>query len=80
MNGTYIPVVKGNTEELLFSPEQYDEIRTKMQGLSYYNTGKFVIDETAYVAEAKTKESNCLLLLIQMYQLVSWKLLKIGML
>lgn len=58
MNGTYIPVVKGNTEELLFSPEQYDEIRTKMQGLSYYNTGKFVIDETAYVAEAKNEREQ----------------------
>ena len=58
MNGTYIPVVKGNTEELLFSPEQYDEIRTQMQGLSYYNTGKFIIDETAYVAEAKNEREQ----------------------
>lgn len=58
MNGTYIPVVKGSTEELLFSPEQYDEIRTKMQGLSYYNTGKFVIDETAYVAEAENEREQ----------------------
>ena len=58
MNGTYIPVVNRGTEELLFSPEQYDEIRTQMQGLSYYNTGKFVIDETAYVAEAKKERDQ----------------------
>lgn len=58
MNGTYIPVVKGNTEELLFCPEQYDEIRTQMQGLSYYNTGKFIIDETAYVAEAQNEREQ----------------------
>jgi hypothetical protein len=58
MNGTYIPVINGNTEELIFTPEQYDEIRTKMQGLSYYNTGKFVIDETAYVAEAKNEREQ----------------------
>lgn len=80
MNGTYIPVVNRTTEELLFSPKQYDEIRAQMQGLSYYNTGKFMIDETAYVAEAKKKKSNCLLLQIQMYQLARWKLLKIEML
>lgn len=58
MNGTYIPVVNRTTEELLFSPKQYDEIRAQMQGLSYYNTGKFMIDETAYVAEAKKEKEQ----------------------
>ena len=29
-----------------------------MQVLSYYNTGKFVIDETAYVAEAKNEREQ----------------------
>lgn len=37
-NGFYIPVVneEGN---LIFTPEQYDFMRTKMQGLSYYGLG-----------------------------------------
>lgn len=58
MNGTYIPVINVNTEELIFTPEQYDEIRTQMQGLSYYNTGKFIVDETAYVQEAKHEKEQ----------------------
>lgn len=37
-NGFYIPVV--NEEgKLIFAPEQYDYMRTKMQGLSYYGLG-----------------------------------------
>lgn len=37
-NGFYIPVV--NEEgKLVFTPEQYDHMRTKMQGLSYYGLG-----------------------------------------
>lgn len=37
-NGFYIPVV--NEEgKLIFTPEQYDYMRTKMQGLSYYGLG-----------------------------------------
>ena len=40
MNGFYIPVV--NTEgKLVFAPKDYDELRSKMSGLSYY-------DETNY--------------------------------
>lgn len=39
MNGFYIPLLntKGN---LVFTPEEYDELHEKMSGLSYYNTEK----------------------------------------
>lgn len=40
MNGFYIPVF--NTKrELLFSPKDYDELREKMEGLSYYNENTY---------------------------------------
>ena len=54
MNGTYIPVYDIETQEILFTPEMYDEIRDKMQGLSYYGTGQFKVDSSAY--SSKTKE------------------------
>lgn len=45
MNGFYIPVVdrQGN---LMFSPEEYDNLRNKMNGLSYYGMGEFVLDSS----------------------------------
>ncbi len=53
MNGTYIPIVDAKTEELLFSPEEYELIRSKMQGLSFYDAGDFIVDETAKTTEAQ---------------------------
>ena len=47
MNGTYIPIYEYETGSLLFSPEQYMEIRNQMQGLSYYRSGKFDVRESA---------------------------------
>lgn len=53
MNGTYIPIIDAETEELLFSPEDYELIRSKMQGLSFYDTGDFIVDESAKTTEAQ---------------------------
>lgn len=47
MNGTYVPVIDYNTNEVLFSYDDYMEIRDKMKGLSYYETGDFEVDSTA---------------------------------
>ncbi len=46
LNGFYIPVVdeKG---KVIFTPEMYDQIRGKMQGLSHYGLTEFQLDESA---------------------------------
>ena len=46
MNGFYIPIV--NEEgKILYTPEMYDDIRSKMQGLSHYGMEDFQLDDTA---------------------------------
>lgn len=55
LNGFYIPVVnkKGS---LVFSPKDYDDLREKMQGLSYFNEYNYslspniVCDDTIFIA------------------------------
>lgn len=46
INGFYIPIVDGNGK-LLFTPEMYDDFRSKMQGMSYYGVPEFTLDESA---------------------------------
>ena len=46
-NEIYIPVIDRNSEEILFTREQYDSIREKMRGLSFYRAEEFQIDQTA---------------------------------
>ncbi len=46
MNGFYIPIVD-ETGNLLFTPEMYDEIRRRMQGMSYYGITEFEVDASA---------------------------------
>lgn len=41
LNGFYIPVLDKTSGDVVFSPEEYDEIREKMSGLSYYGTGEY---------------------------------------
>ncbi|MBR3153230.1 MAG: hypothetical protein IKF52_06540 [Clostridia bacterium] len=53
MNGIYIPVVDSKTEELLFTPEDYKSIREKMQGLSYYDMGEFIIDKSSKIQQTE---------------------------
>ena len=56
MNGFYIPVA--NKEgKIVFTPKDYDELRTKMSGLSYYDENNYtfsenlITEETEYFAE-----------------------------
>lgn len=55
MNGFYIPVA--NKEgQIVFTPNDYDKLREKMRGLSYYDEGNYtfsenlVMEETEYLA------------------------------
>ncbi len=41
LNGFYIPVVDKDSEELIFTPADYDKMRAQMSGLSYYHTGEY---------------------------------------
>lgn len=62
MNGFYIPVANKNGD-ILFSPKDYDLIREKMSGLSYYGEENYrfsenlIIPETEYFA-SQIEESN----------------------
>ncbi len=41
LNGFYIPVVDRSSEELIFTPADYDKMREQMSGLSHYHTGDY---------------------------------------
>ena len=41
LNGFYIPVVDRDSEELIFTPDDYDKMRQQMSGLSHYHTGEY---------------------------------------
>ena len=41
LNGFYIPVVDRDSEELIFTPSDYDKMRQQMSGLSHYSTGDY---------------------------------------
>lgn len=45
MNGFYIPVVDMDGQ-LVFTPRDYDELRGKMQGLSYYDANNYEFSNT----------------------------------
>ena len=42
LDGFYIPVVDRDSEELIFTPDDYDKMRRQMSGLSHYSTGDYV--------------------------------------
>ncbi len=42
LNGFYVPIVDRDSEELIFTPDDYDKMRQQMSGLSYYRTGDYV--------------------------------------
>ena len=46
MNGFYIPIIDKDNN-LLYTPEMYDEIRSRMQGLSNYGLNEFQLDSSA---------------------------------
>ena len=41
LNGFYIPIVDRDSEELIYTPDDYDTMRQQMSGLSYYRTGDY---------------------------------------
>ncbi len=41
LDGFYIPVVDRSSEELIFTPDDYDKMRQQMSGLSHYRTGDY---------------------------------------
>ena len=41
LNGFYIPIIDRDSEELIFTPSDYDKMRQQMSGLSYYRTGDY---------------------------------------
>ena len=62
MNGFYIPIA--NKEgKIIFTPKEYDKLREKMSGLSYYDENNYlfsenlVTEQTKYFAE-QIEESN----------------------
>ena len=42
LDGFYIPIVDKDSEELIFTPADYDKMREQMSGLSHYSTGDYV--------------------------------------
>ena len=50
MNGFYIPVVN-DMGELVFTPEMYDEIKNKTQGLSFFNNAEYKLKDSSITEE-----------------------------
>ncbi len=42
LGGFYIPIVDRDSEELIFTPADYDKMRQQMSGLSHYHTGDYI--------------------------------------
>ena len=59
LNGFYIPVVDRDSEELIFTPADYDKMREQMSGLSYYHTGdyQFAPDSELELPSTNVKET-----------------------
>ena len=41
LGGFYVPIVDRDSEELIFTPADYDKMREQMSGLSHYHTGDY---------------------------------------
>ena len=58
-NGFYIPVVDLQTEKVIFTPKDFDELRSKMAGLKHYQAGDYVFSsELDKEAELLDKDSK----------------------
>ena len=59
LNGFYIPIVDRDSEELIFTPDDYDKMRQQMSGLSYYHTGdyQFAPDSELELPSTNVKET-----------------------
>lgn len=58
LNGLYIPIISKTTNELLFSPEEYDKLREKMNGLSYYNKKDYKISDNLSIENINSIKEN----------------------
>ena len=60
LNGFYIPVVDRDSEELIFTPDDYDKMRAQMSGLSYYRTGdyQFAPEDELELPSASIRETT----------------------
>lgn len=54
LNGFYVPVIDRSDSKVIFSPDDYDKIRRKMSGLSFYQAGEY---QFASEAELRTGET-----------------------
>ena len=60
LNGFYIPIIDKDSEELIFTPDDYDKMRAQMSGLSYYRTGdyQFAPDSDLELPSANIRETT----------------------
>jgi hypothetical protein len=57
-NGYYIPVVDRKDGKVIFLPEDYDALRTKMSGLKYYDAGEYQFAPSSSVPEVQELKSQ----------------------
>lgn len=61
-NGFYIPIVARESEELIFTPEEFDQLRSKMAGLDYYHAPAFEfadrLEEVATILAVENVKAN----------------------
>ena len=59
LNGFYIPIIDRDSEELIFTPDDYDKMRAQMSGLSHYRTGdyQFAPDSELELPSTDVKET-----------------------
>ena len=60
LGGFYIPIVDRGSEELIFTPADYDKMSEQMSGLSYYHTGdyQFAPDSELELPSTKVGETT----------------------
>ena len=60
LGGFYIPIIDKDSEELIFTPADYDTMRQQMSGLSYYHTGdyQFAPDSDLELPSANIRETT----------------------
>ena len=59
LGGFYVPIVDRDSEELIFTPDDYDKMREQMSGLSHYHTGDYIFapDSELELPSADVKET-----------------------
>ena len=59
LGGFYIPIVDRDSEELIYTPDDYDKMKEQMSGLSHYHTGdyQFAPDDELDLPSTDVKET-----------------------